>query len=175
MDNPSVPDSAWRSGTMSALSQVNEQSLGRESVTKIRKLFRNVDEEVFEDGMTSNFSTALHGIISEYGTAAVEQLGEMTLARDAPVDVAEEALRQIGQIKDVDTHDARLSLLERALESPDLRIRDGGAIGIDYMEDPRAVPSLERALEREAYEWLGQYIRDVIARLRMRNEVSEDH
>ena len=175
MDNPSVPDPAWQSETMSALSQMSEPNLGRESAAKLRELFRNVDGEVFEDGMTSNFSTALHGIISEYGTAAVEQLGKMTLARDAPVDVAEEALRQVGHIRDAATHDARLSLLERALESPELRIRDGGAIGIDYMEDPRAVPSLERALERETYGWLGQYIRDVIARLRMSNEVSEDH
>ena len=175
MDNQSVADPAWQSGTMSALSQVSEPSLDREPATKMRDLFRNVDGEVFEDGMTSNLSTALHGIISEYGIAAVEQLGKMTLARDAPVDVAEEALRQIGHIKDAVTHDARLSLLERSLESPELRIRDGGAIGIDYMADPKAVPSLERALERETYGWLGQYIRDVIARLRMNNEVSEDH
>ena len=175
MDNPSAPDPAGRSWTMSALSQVSEPSLGREPAAKLRELFCNVDGEVFEDGMTSNFSTALHGIISEYGIAAVEQLGKMTLARDVPVDVAEEALRQVGHIKDVATHDARRSLLESALESSDLRIRDGGAIGIDYMEDPRAVPSLERALERETYGWLGQYIRDVITRLSMRNEVSEDH
>ena len=160
---------------MSTLSQVGEPSLGREPTTKLRELFRNVNGEVFEDGMTSSFSAALRGIVSEYGDAAVEQLAEMVLARDAPVDVAEEALRQVGHIKDAATHNTRLSLLERALESPELRIRDGAAIGIDYMEDPRAVPSLERALERETYEWLGQYIRDVTARLRMRNEVSEDH
>ena len=159
---------------MSALSPVGEPSIGREPAAKMRDLFRNVDGEVFEDGMTSNFSTALHGIISEYGVVAVEQLGKLTLARDAPVDVAEEALRQVGHIKDTATHDARLSLLERALESPELGIRDGGAIGIDYMDDPRAVPSLERALEHETYEWLRQYIWDVIVRLRVHNEVSED-
>lgn len=175
MDSTSVSDPTWRSGAMSALSQVGKSSIDQELATKLRELFRNVDGEVFEDGTTSNFSTALHGIISEYGITAIEQLGKMTLARDAPVDVAEEALRQVGHIKDVATHDARLSLLERALESPELRIRDGGATGIDYMEDPRAVPSLKRALDRETYEWLGQYIRDVIVRLRMRNETSEDH
>lgn len=174
MDNPSRQDPARQSEAMSALPQVGEPNRGHDLTAKLRELFRNRDGEVFEDGMTSKFSTALHGIISEYGAAAIEQLGKMTLARDARVDVAEEALRQIGHIRDEVTHDARLSLLERALESPDLRIRDGGAIGIGYMEDPRAVPSLERALERETYEWLGQYIRDVIAHLRTRNEISED-
>ncbi len=157
------------------MSQVGESNIDQEMAAKIRELFHNVDGEVFEDGITSNFSTVLHGIISEYGAAAVEQLREITLARDVPIDIAEEALRQIGHIKDAATHDARLSLLERALESPELRIRDGGVMGIDYMEDPRAVPSLERALEREKYEWLGQYIRNVIARLSVHHEVSEDH
>ena len=171
LDNTPISDSALQSDTMSALSQVDKPSIDRVAA-KIHELFRNVDEEVFKDGMTSKFSTALCGIISEYGIVAIKQLEKMTLERDAPVDIAEEVLRQVGHIKDTVTHDARLSLLERALESPDIRIRDGAAIGIDYMGDPRAVPSLERALEHETYEWLSQYIQDVIARLRMHNEVS---
>ena len=175
IDNTSISDSALQSDTMSALSQVDKPSIDQEVAAKLRELFRNVDEEIFKDGMTSKFSTALCGIISEYGIVAIKQLEKMTLVRDAPVDMAEEVLRQVGHIKDTITHDARLTLLERALESPEMRIRDGVAIGIDYMEDPRALPNLERALEHETYEWLIQYIQDVIVRMRMHNEVSEDH
>ena len=175
IDNTPIPDPAWQSDTMSALSQVDEPSIVREPAAKLRELFRNVDEEIFKDGMSSKFSTALCGIISEYGIVAVKQLEKMTLARDAPVDIAEEVLRQVGHIRDTVTHDARLTLLERALESPELYIRDGAAIGIESMGDPRAVPSLERALEHETYEWLSQYIQDVIVHLRMHNEISEDH
>ena len=114
IDNTPISDSALQSDTMSTISQVDKPSIDRVAA-KLRELFRNVDEEIFKDGMTSKFSTALCGIISEYGIVAVKQLEKMTLERDAPVDI-EEVLRQVGHIKDTITHDARLTLLERALE-----------------------------------------------------------
>lgn len=134
--------------------------------SRLRKLFRDASDEVFEDGMTSHFGNELHDTIREYGIGAIDQLEEAIHADYTSVGVAEEALRQAGYVNDNRTHDARLLLLERALESPDVRMRDAALIGIEAMEDPRAMPSLKRAVENEPSGWLRQYLKDVMARLK---------
>ena len=139
----------------------------------LANLFYNARDEVFESGMNSRFSEGLHRIILEHGIAAIEQLRDIILSDNASTDVADEALRQLGRVDDAKTYDARLSLLESALKSDDLSIRNAAAIGIDYMEDPRAIPNLERAAKREQPEWFRQYLNDVITQLKKDNEVSE--
>ena len=134
--------------------------------SRLRKLFHDANDEVFEDGMTSHFSNELHDTIREYGIGAIDQLEEIIHADYTSVEVAEEALRQTGYVNDSKTHDARLSLLERALGSPDVRMRDAALIGIEAMEDPRVIPSLKRAVENEPSGWLRQYLKDVMARLK---------
>ena len=126
-------------------------------------LFRDADNETFHDGMDSRFSMRLHHIILDYGVDAVEALGK---ALDgANVEVAGEALRQAGYVEDADTHEARLSLLEGALASPDVSIRDGASIGIEAMDDPAAIDSLRAAAKNEPCAWLRQYLREVLAQL----------
>lgn len=83
----------------------------------------------------------------------------------ANVEVVEEALRQIGYMDDEITHRHRLSLLERALESPNSRVRDAASIGLDAMDDPVAIKSLQRAVDCERYEPLRQNLEIVLRRL----------
>lgn len=140
----------------------------------LRELFRNANDEVFEDGMTSRFSDALHRIVQEHGVEAVKQLGVAIRAADTPIRVAEETLRQVGYMNDRKTHSIRRSLLERSLESPNMRIRDAASIGIEAMEDPAAIPALKRAIENEPIGWLRQYLEDVTNQLKTRHEVPEE-
>lgn len=156
MDDKPVPDRAGQAGTG------HDQKLD----AKLQDLFRNSPGKVFDDYLTAEFGNALSKIILEHGVAAVKRLGEMALAPDAPVDVAEGSMQQIGLMRDAVTHHARLSLLERALESQNDDIRDGAVIGLGDMGDARALPSLERALERETSTWIGPYLQYVIACLR---------
>lgn len=142
-------------------------------VNRLRELFHNANDEVFEDGMTSRFSHELHDVILKCGVAAIYQLRDIVRANDTSIEVAEEALRQLGQVNDAKTHDARLSLLESSLKSSDLRIRDAASIGIEAMDDSRAIPSLERAVEGETSEWLRQYLKDVITQLKMHDGIPE--
>lgn len=133
---------------------------------ELRELFRSANDEVFEDGMTSRFSDALHRIIREHGVEAIGMIGTAIRAADTPVKVAGEALRQVGYAGDKKTHSARLSLLESSLESPDVRIRDAASIGIEAMEDPAAIPALKRAIENESAGWLRRYQKDVMSQLK---------
>lgn len=140
----------------------------------LRELFHSAKDEMFEDGMTSRFSDALRGIVREHDVEAIGQIGMAIRAADTSVKVAEEALRQVGYMNDGKTHSARLSLLERSLESPDIRIRDAASIGIEAMEDPAAIPALKRAIENEPAGWLQQYLKDVMNQLKTRYEVPEE-
>lgn len=140
----------------------------------LNELFRSANDEVFEDGMTSRFSDALRGFVRKHGGAAIKQLGVTIRTTNTSVKVAEEALRQVGHMKDGKTHSARLLLLERSLESSEMRIRDAALIGIEAMEDPAAIPTLKRAVENESVEWLRQYLEDVMNQLKTHYEVPEE-
>lgn len=134
-------------------------------VDSLRRLFHDSDNEVFEDGMSNEFSANLHLIIRNHGAAAVKALEHLVHKNDANIEAAEEALRQMGRIDHKSTHRHRLSLLKRALESRNSRIRDAASIGIEALEDPSAIRSLQRAIEKEQSEQLRQNFRDVLEQL----------
>lgn len=141
-------------------------SPARETMTDIlHRLFRGASDEVFEDGMDSDFSNGLHGVILEHGVEAVAALDGMISADGVNPEVAAEALVWVGRIDDQATHDVRLSVLERALESPDVCIRDGASIGIEAMDDPAAVDSLRRAIGVERCGLLRDNLRAVLGQL----------
>lgn len=132
----------------------------------LQKLFYDARDETFEDGMGSFFSTSLIHIVRDHGAAAVRALERMISATDVNVEAAEESLRQMGRMDDEKTHRYRLSLLERALESPNARIRDAASVGIEAMDDPAAIESLQRAIGSELHEQLRQNFTDVLEQLR---------
>ena len=130
----------------------------------LNKLFRNSLDETFEDGMDSSFGDSLNRIVLAYGRPAIHAL-RIVMRMNADGEVVEEALRQIGRMKDVRTHYHRLALLEHKLASPNSRTRDAALIGIESMDDPAAIPSLQRAISREKYGRLQQNIKAVLVQL----------
>ena len=131
----------------------------------LQKLFFDARDEIFEDGMGSFFSAGLIRIVRDHGVAAVRALERIISAVDVNAEVAEEALRQMGHMDDKRTYRRRLFLLERALESPNARIRDAASIGIEAMDDPAAIESLQRAIDSERHEQLRQNFKDVLTQL----------
>ena len=134
-------------------------------VDRLQKLFRDASDETFEDGMDSSFSVNLTRVVRDHGVAAVSVLERVISADDVNVEIAEEALRQVGCMDDAKTHRRRLSLLERALGSPNVRIRDAASIGIEALDDPAAIESLRRAIDNEQHGHLRQNLKDVLAQL----------
>ena len=129
-------------------------------------LFRSANWETFQYGMSSDFSDNLTRIILDYGTVAIDALEKIIHMDDVNVEVAAEALIWTGQLDDKKTHDARLTLLEGALESPNVWIRDGASIGIDAMNDPAAIDSLQKAIDKEGCKRLRQCLKDVLTQLK---------
>ncbi len=95
---------------------------------------RDSAEEVFEDGMGSNFSRGLVSAVLEHGVTALTAVEQVIIAGNTNVEVLGEVLVQIGAIDDPITHDRRLTILTDALESEDVRIRDAASLGLEAME-----------------------------------------
>lgn len=135
---------------------------------KILLLFRAGEDQVFEDGMESEFSRYLVSTIKDYGSGAISIISDLILNEQVDPEVASEALRWIGYIADPETHVARLNLLKRCLNHSHPWVRDGASLGLAYLDEPSAIPSLEAAIEREKYELLRRNINLVIEDLHER-------
>ena len=131
----------------------------------LRRLFRSANDEVFEDGMGGDFSNSLSLVILDHGVAAVGALNEAICADGVNPEVAAEALIWAGRMDDEATRHARLSMLEHALESPNACIRDAASIGIGAMDDPAAIGSLRKAVDRERCGLLRQNLKDTLEQL----------
>ena len=131
----------------------------------LHRLFLDAGDEIFEDGMNTNFSTNLRRIIQDNGAAAINALERLVWKDGANVEVVEEALRQIGHMDHKSTHRSRLSLLKRALGSRNPRVRDAASIGIEAMEDPDAIECLQSAIKKEQSELLRRNLIDVLEQL----------
>ena len=121
--------------------------------------------EYFEDGVESPFSRELVCLIEEHGEAAVEPLAEL-IGHDLIGDeVASEALRWLGLMERGPAYGGRRRLLEDCLRSHSLKVRDGAALGLSFLNDPHAIPYLNRAIEREERQWLRQEMQHVVEEL----------
>ena len=142
-----------------------QPNLEDDLVDILGNLFDDACDEVFEDGMDTAFSNNLNHIVQVYGEIAIHALERVIHSDHVDVDVVEEALRQVGSMDDVQTHYCRLVLLERKLISPNSRIRDAASIGIEAMDDPAAIESLQKAISNEQYGQLRQNLEAVLAQL----------
>jgi len=120
-------------------------------------------EEVFEDGMESNFSRELVACIEEHGEAAIHAICELTDTVNPSV--LSEALRWIGHMAHNDTYQARFNLLTFCLTHSYARVRDGAGLGLASMDDPQAIPYLERAIAAERIPELKHDMEMVLAQL----------
>jgi len=120
----------------------------------IRDLFTAGEEEVFEDGMESEFSRSLTSVIKQYGNDVVAVISNLILKEEVSPEVASEALRWMGQMDDPKTHASRLDLLKQSLSCSSAWVRDGASIGLACLDDPSAIPCLKAAIEQEPYELL---------------------
>jgi hypothetical protein len=132
---------------------------------EIELLFDRAKEEVFEDGMESEFSRGLISYIRRYGNAAIATLERLIVTEQVNAEVASEAMRWLGHIDHPITYRSRLHLLERSLHNSSARVRDGAGLGLASLDDPHAIPYLKQAIEREQYQELRHDLKQVVIQL----------
>ena len=135
-------------------------------VDRLRKMFGDARNEIFEDGIDTAFSDNLNCIIEDYHEVVIGAIKRIIHMNYVNAEVVEEALRQVGNMDDKRSHHSRLDLLEEELESSNPRIRDAASIEIEAMDDPRAIESLQKAINNEQCEQLRQNFQTVLMQLK---------
>ncbi len=128
-------------------------------------IFIGAKEEIFEDGMESDFSRNLSEFIASFGHFAMETIIPVILSERTNTEVASEAFRVLGRLNHKTTYRDRLWLLERGLYSDSARIRDGAVLGLAFLNDPLAIAPLKFAIERERIPELRQDMEQVLDQL----------
>jgi len=132
---------------------------------RIARLFGSVGEQSFEEGIETEFSRELERVVRAYGDNAVVAVGQRIAGGTVKPEAAAEALRWLGQMDSPITYRQRLDLLERSLSAPSAWIRDGASLGLASLDDPDAMPYLERAIEREQIPELREDLQRVLSQL----------
>lgn len=118
-------------------------------VEEIRQVFLEAREEVFEDGMESNFSRKLSVLVEEHKNQAIEFAAGYMDSEEFDEEVASESLRQLGHSKHMPTYNSRLDLLVCSLQNESSMVRDGAILGLASLDDPGVIPDVEEAVARE--------------------------
>ena len=136
-----------------------------EIAESFRCLLMSGKNEIFEDGMESEFSRGLMDFIKKYGNDALAELAYFIVYEKVSMEVAAEALRWLGLMNHPLSYHSRLWLLERSLRSRFARVRDGAALGLAFLDDPHAIPYLRQAIAREPIAELRGDMQQVLAQL----------
>lgn len=111
--------------------------------------------ETFFDGMDSVFSRNFHALIDAHGVRAIDALRAYMNGDRANEEYVGEALKELGEREDSETHAARFDTLTDCLFSvSDVLIRDDVSLGIAALDDPAAIDAVETALANEPTEFL---------------------
>lgn len=130
------------------------------------RIFFEAREEVFEDGMDSVFSRRLVNFMERYSRLGIDILCDLLILERVNAEVSGEALRHVGYLEHTPTRIPRRRLLEHCLFGSSARIRDGAILGIAAIDDPNAIPSVIRAIERETIPELKRDMTAVLEQLR---------
>ena len=123
--------------------------------------------ETFFDGMDFVFSRNFHALIDAHGVRAIDALRACMDSDRANGEYVGEALKELGEREDAETHAARFDLLTECLFSvSDVIIRDCVSLGIAAMDDPAALNAVEIALANEPSDFLQYSYALVVEQLR---------
>lgn len=150
-------------------SNTTELGLDHRLLEKVlRPIFVAARREIFEDGMESIFSGNLLSLLeaSRHSEAVYDVIGELILSEQVSMEVASEALRWIGRIDDHNSKDIRRYLLEDSLlQSLSSRVKDAAGLGLASLDDPKSIPALQKAIDKETVPELRENLEQVLEQL----------
>jgi hypothetical protein len=138
--------------------ELTEKYLEQFLSEELDSLFAIARAENFDDPITTRFATDLISIMDNFGNQAIQIIRRMIQHKQVVVDIAEQALKIIGMDENRFNHNDRRELLEACLSHNSIWVRNGAIKGISYMDDPKALNSITKALETEKVPELREYM-----------------
>lgn len=129
---------------------------------ELELIFDLAKGENFEDGIETEFSQGIEIFINKHGVLAQKILETVIRHKIFAEQYIAEALLWIGDMEHDSTKDQRRSLLENALDSESVFIRDAAVSGLSYLSDPRSIQRLTEALKKESSQRVRTNIEGVL-------------
>ena len=109
-------------------------------------------EEISDDSL--NFDYSVYKIIKCFGALSITVFDYYLDSEKINHLLAVSLLSFLGRIDDPNTYHLRTILLRNCLEHESLFVREGARLGLRYLMNPKVIPYLEKAIERETSELL---------------------
>jgi len=139
----------------------NESALS----VQVRGLIELAKDEVFEDGIESEFVKGLSALVKTHRERGLSVLMNTIEKEETNAEITTEVLLWLGRLTDPSSHDERLKLLERFLQNASARVRDAASTALASMDDPKALPALKVAIECENVSDLRKDMQRVLVQL----------
>ena len=136
----------WATDRRSSSTSVSNE----DSWIVLEAVFRLAAGENFEDGVETEFSRRLEDFVKYHGKIGILLLRSAMSEERFREQYIAEALLWIGDMEHENTKDARRLLLENALDSESVFIRDAAVSGLSYLGDLKSIPRLSKAQEGES-------------------------
>ena len=139
----------------------NESALS----VQVRGLIELAKDEVFEDGIESEFVKGLSAFVEAHRERGLSVVMNTIERGEINAEITTEVLLWLGRLTDPSSHEERLKLLERFLQNASARLRDAASTALALMDDPKALPALKVAIECENVSDLRKDMQQVLAQL----------
>jgi hypothetical protein len=153
-------------------------ALAPEVKARLDSILDRVRGEIIEDGMTNTIALKLPQLVADHYRSVLPAIAALTDGRRTSATVTAELLKEVGRLRNAASHLDRRWLLEHALWSPNPAARDGAAVGLAWLQDPGAAPSVRIAAEREQIPQLRADLEEVFRLLMGTNDnglASQNH
>jgi hypothetical protein len=157
--------SATHAAATAAVSSTHAHEMAPEVRARLDAILSTARTEVFEDGMANVVTEQLPELVTKHFLTVVPAIAGLLEAGRISSTVSAEILKELGRHRSAASHELRRWVLEHALSHPAPIARDGAALGLARMGDPKAIPHVQAAVEREPLEQLRDDLRMVLADL----------
>ena len=123
------------------------ESFVREAVLRILNVYA---EDDFEPGFVSPLEREFCHLIDSHGDKAINAMQGELQANRASTSALAEMVRVFGRVREDLTFEARYRVCVRALDHPELTVRDAAALALCDLADPRAKSALREAAAKES-------------------------
>lgn len=121
--------------------------------------------EIFEDGIDDKFSQLLKEILSKYGVLAVEKIGEYISQDKFTSSIVAEILKLLAEYNQSALYEKIYPVVIFGLKSVYVDVRDGAINSLASLDDPRSIPTLKKAIDREMNAELREDMEAVLEQL----------
>jgi len=140
--------------------------LAFEKIAELETVFELAAGEDFEDGIETAFSRQLEKFVKDYGSVGILSI-HLAISKELFSEpYIAEALLWLGDMEHERTKNTRRLLLENALDSKSVFIRDAAVSGLSYLGDPKSIVRLSEALTEEPSQGIRTNIKTVLKYLR---------